>query len=1008
MARKSSKHTPSVLRARGAVPLAVGLLCMAAAWPLQAETVSSAYWQDAGQSSKAASVQSPSRAVAGLSQFRALTLDRNSVSAAVAGAPMEFTEAARLAPATVTLPHPDGTFQRFAVVESPVMEAGLAALHPDIKTYSGRGIDDPSASLRMDITPLGLHASVRSAQGAWYVEPPQPTDQSLYASYRGRDRIATSSLSEAILTAPQISVVNNRLRSSETIEMHGAGFAPGSMVTVTLRDAQGNDQDARTVAADAEGVVQVSFSGTRAPGDYTVEASVAPEATSIKSTSSKSVRGGAVTVETAEPMAPLSMPVRVLGAQEPDAVSVGSQLRTYRLALLTDPGYANYFGGSANVTAAKVTLINRVTQVYETETSIRMVLIAGNDALNLDTAAQMTGTNGPCGGSACFTAAQAASCVSSTLSRTRVVIGLLVGARNFDVGHIGMGVNGGGLSSLGVVGTTNKAQGCTGIPTPTGDFFAVDYVAHEMGHEYAGNHTFNGTTSSCGGGNRNAGTSVEPGSGSSVMAYAGICGVDNLQPHSDPYWSMKSFDEITTYTSGAETNTSEVQMGVLTGYTTNGQQFVLNYNGQPSAPIVRGTNNTAAGYKAAIEAISGWPTGGTVTVSTISDTAFTVTFGGTLANTPTSLLTLSDCSGGCTGTVGEITVGGASTRRGTITNTGNSAPVVTTTASYTIPVRTPFTLSGSATDADGDALTYMWEQTDRGSGTGTVLTSNTKTNGPLFRQFGTAAIVSSSDTLLFHSPGENSATSDPTRTFPNMAQILANNTNAVSGTCPTASATPTADQIDCYSEYLPTAAYVGFAGTNASPASLNFRLTARDGHGGLGSSATQLILATAAGPFLVTSPNTAVSAPGGQPLAVTWSVAGTNAAPVSTANVKITLSADGGASFPYVLAASTPNTGSASVTLPAVVTSQARVKIEAVDNVFFDVSDANFSIVLYGDANGDGVINCADMSAVRAALGKRSGQAGYSSAADINGDGVIDVRDLAIVSQHLPSGTVCK
>ena len=77
-------------------------------------------------------------------------------------------------------------------------------------------------------------------------------------------------------------------------------------------------------------------------------------------------------------------------------------------------------------------------------------------------------------------------------------------------------------------------------------------------------------------------------------------------------------------------------------------------------------------------------------------------------------------------------------------------------------------------------------------------------------------------------------------------------------------------------------------------------------------------------------------------------------------------------------------------------------------NVFFDVSDANFTITPYGDANGDGAINCADMSAVRAALGKHTGQAGYSAAADVNGDGVIDVRDLAIVSQHLPSGSLCK
>jgi len=651
-----------------------------------------------------------------------------------------------------------------------------------------------------------------------------------------------------------------------------------------------------------------------------------------------------------------------------------------------------------------VVLINRVTQIYEDETSIRLVLIANNDALNLDTAAQFSGTNGPCGGTGCYPAASV-SCSSATLNRTRLVIGLLVGASNFDIGHIGVGAGGGGIASLGVVGGNAKAQGCTGLPTPVGDLFAVDFVAHEFGHQFAGNHTFNGVVGNCSGGNRSAGNSVEPGSGTSVMAYAGICGSDDTQPHSDPYWSQRSFDEITTYVSGAEFSINEVQYGVLSGFTTDGQQFRLRYNGLDSAPIVRGAATyTTAIVKAAIEGITGWPVGGTVTVSTLGDTAFTVTFGGTLAGVDASALSLVNCTGGCTGKVGEVARGGLTARGGIVTPKANAAPVVTTPATYTIPLRTPFALIGSATDIDGDSVTFMWEQTDRGAATGTGLTNNTKTNGPLFRQFGTRAVVSSANALLYYSPGQNAVTTNPTRVFPDLVQILANNTNAETGTCSLAAATPTASEGDCFSEFLPTADYVGFAGVNASPASLNFKLTARDGNGGVNSATTQLLLAASTGPFLVISPNTAVSLRGGASQSVTWAVAGTNAAPISAANVKISLSTDSGLTFPTVLAASTPNTGLASVTLPIVYSTKARVKIEAVGNIFFDVSNSDFTILLPGDVNADGVINCADVAIVRASMGVRSG---FDPRADVNGDGQVDIRDLAFVTQRLPRNAVC-
>lgn len=948
---------------------------------------SASFWRDVSERLSPLSARN-AKAVIQPTKFRAAALDKAGITAFAATAPLERSAGAAVAPLVISLPHPEGGFQRFALVESPIMEEGLAAKFPDIKTYAGKGLDDPRATLRMDITPLGLRASVRSASGSWYVEPYYHLDDSVYASYYARNlpNPRTPLVEPAESIAAQLSLSRSFYRAADTVEVRGAGFAPGATVTLTIQSEGGaGTSQTLQVLADAEGVISATFPADpgRGQGAYEVTAQAGETAATT---------AYHVVSDTASP-----------------AAAVANQLRVYRLALLTDPSYATYFGGNpANVMAAKVSLINRVTQIYEDETSIRLVLINDSDKLNLDTAAKMTGANGPCGGAACYTTTQAGSCGSGTLTRTRQVLGLLVGASAFDIGHIGLGLNGGGIASLGVVGGGSKAQGCTGIPTPVGDFYAVDYVAHEMGHQFSGNHTFNGTISNCSTSNRNAGTSVEPGSGSSIMAYAGICGTDNLQPHSDPYWSQRSFDEIVAYTSSAESNIAEVQLGALSGYTTNGLQFQFKYNGNLSAAVVRGTNFTTAGIKAAIEALPGWPAAATVTASAVTDTGFTLTFATAAGNVPNLELVP---GAGVTGFIGEVAKGGQTTRGGSqLIATGNNAPVVTAPASYTIPVRTPFALTGSAIDPDGDTVTYMWEQNDRGAtGTsaGTGLITQPKLNGPLFRQFGTAAIVSSTDALLYGSPGENLVTTNPTRVFPDMAQILANNTNAETGACPLLNATaPTASEIDCFSEFLPTAAYVGTASVNANPASLNFRLTARDGRGGVNSANTQLILAPSAGPFLVTSPNTAVTLDSGRQT-VTWAVANTNVAPVSTANVKITLSTDSGLSFPTVLAASTPNTGSAVVTLPAVATTKARIKVEAVDNVFFDVSNADFTIKVAGDLNGDGAVTCADVAIVRSSFGKRTGQPAFDARADIDKNGVVDVRDLAYVTQRLPAGTTC-
>lgn len=470
----------------------------AAAAPASAPAVSvqraAPYWQDvslAADSAGAKTMQGAQDAKTGkqpalqLKRARTATLDLGGMQTLTAAAPAESRTRAISSPLTISLPHPDGGYQRFTLVESSIMEPGLAARHPGIKTYRGRGIDDPNATLRMDITPLGLHASVRSPNGGYYVDPYYRNDTSVYVSYSRADLInPRAPLVEPALPEAQLSLSRSFYKEGDAVDVRGAGFAPGENVQLSVR---GED----------EGLVLQNLTA----------------------------RAG----ETAS-----SAPFQVVDAAASPNALVGDALRTYRLALVTDPTYAAYFGAE-NVTAAKVTLINRVTQVYEDETAIRLVLIDATDALNLNTPDQMTGANGPCGGAACFTPAQASGCASGTLTRNRVVAGLLAGASNFDVGHIALGLNGGGVASLGVVGGSSKAQGCTGLPQPTGDFFAVDYVAHELGHQFAGNHTFNGINSNCSGGNRSAANSVEPGSGSSIMAYAGICTADNLQNHSDPY-----------------------------------------------------------------------------------------------------------------------------------------------------------------------------------------------------------------------------------------------------------------------------------------------------------------------------------------------------------------------------------------------------------------------------------------------------------------------------------------
>jgi hypothetical protein len=458
------------------------------------------------------------------------------------------------------------------------------------------------------------------------------------------------------------------------------------------------------------------------------------------------------------------------------AAASGSQLRTYRLALAATGEYSTAVCAPNPVAVAcalnaMAASVNRVTGIYEREVAIRMVLIANDNLIVYTNGGTDPYTNGS---------------GTTMLSENQTNISSVIGSANYDVGHV-FSTGGGGVASLQVPCTASKARGVTGNSSPVGDSFDVDYVAHEMGHQFGGSHTFNGTTSNCGGGNRSASSAYEPGSGTTIMAYAGICGAEDLQPHSDDTFHTRSFDQIVAFSTGATGN---------------------------SCPVT--------------------------------------------------------------------------------TSTGNTPPTPNAGAAFTIPKQTPFTLTGSGTDGDGDALTYMWEELDLG--TASPPNDDTAAARPIFRSF--------------------VPLTTPSRTFPRLSDLL-NNTVTLGESLSTRNRTMT------------------------------FRLTTRDNRvagGGVDRASTTVTINAAAGPFTVTQPDTAVSWAGGGSQSVTWSVAGSDLAPVSCANVAIELSTDGGINFPTVLAAPTANDGSEPVTIPNVATAQGRVRVSCLGNIFFDISNANFTV----------------------------------------------------------------
>lgn len=614
-------------------------------------------------------------------RFTPFAVDFTQLIATLDLAPLEFTASASN-PLRVVIPAPDGSMQRFDLVESPIMEPELAAQFPDIRTFSGQGVDDPAATIRLDHTMHGFHAQVLSPDGSWYIDPYWHLDTSVHISYFKRD--------------------------------------------LPMREDQ------------------LAFSCRPFDDKTTVE----PQLENVPPTA---------------------------------AERSGTQLRTYRLANAATGEYTQFHGGTvAAGQAAIVTAINRVNQVYERDLSIRLTLVANNSSLVYTNYATdpYSNSNG-----------------SAMLSQNQATIDGIIGSANYDIGHV-FSTGGGGVAYLRSVGVNGiKAGGVTGLPAPTGDPFYIDYVAHEMGHQFGANHSFNTNNV----GQRNSSTAYEPGSGSTIMSYAGITGASaDVQSNADAMFHSISFDEILSWVDG-------------------------------SIPSV-----------------------------------------------------------------------------GTRTATGNSVPTVTAPSTRTIPASTPFELTATASDANGDSLTYSWEQRDLGDAEN--LNDADDGNGPLFRTY----LPSSS----------------PTRSFPRLLSVLsgANSTASPSGS-------------SYLVERLPA--------VSRNP--MRFRVTVRDnraGGGGVNTADVNLVVVNTGASFAITNFNSTTSVTGGTLQTITWNVAGTTASGINAANVDILLSTDGGNTFPITLASATPNDGAQQVQVPYdLATTQARIKIKPTDNYFFDINNANFTIV---------------------------------------------------------------
>ena len=588
----------------------------------------------------------------------------------------------------VSFPNADGNIEEFELVEASNFEPALQERFPEIRAYSGRGITDPYATIKVSLSPDGVQTMTFRAD-----------------------------------------------KENEFIEKYS--------------------DDKKTYAV---------FRSQRKPGALPWDCATKQDQLMVSSINDQLLSTNIV-------------------------ARSGADLKTMRLAQSCNGEYSNYFGATSSaqvalVLAAYNNTLTRCNGVYEKDLALHLNLIANTEAVIYYNASTDPYTT-----------------MGSWNGQLQTALDAVIGAANYDIGHM-FGASGGG-GNAGCIGCVCDAKKGSGITSPAdgipqGDNFDIDYVIHEVGHQLGANHTFSMSS-------EGTGVNKEVGSGITIMGYAGITAQD-VAPHSIDIFHQASIAQIQSNLAGK------------------------------ACPI---TTNIAA---------------------------------------------------------------------------NNSTPVVATVPNYTIPKSTPFALTGSATDTNGDQLTFCWEQNDNSTTTGNLsVASETKTTGPNWISF--------------------IPTTSPTRYFPRLSNILAG--SLITGT-------------------LGGDAVANVEALSSVARTLNFRLTVRD-NVPYSSTApikvgqtqfTDMVVTVngTAGPFAVSAPNTAVSWPAGSTQTITWSVNSTNLSPINCANVKISLSTDGGQTFPTVLAASTPNDGTEALVIPASQSTTARIKIEAVGNIFFDISNANFNI----------------------------------------------------------------